>query len=101
MIVLEADSGFLQKIVGDSLFGGMVVDTRALLQRFLPLGYRVWTGDLVVEITDSLQPNSGALQASAEELDAAGKRRGCGLYVLHYGAPPSHMWHTGLGCLEH
>ena len=97
MIILGADSGFLRKIVGNST----AVDTRALLQLFLPLGYRVWTGDLANEITDALEPGSGRLQASAEELDAAGKRRGCGLYILHYGTPPESEWHTGLGCLEH
>lgn len=99
MIVLEADTGFLKKIVGAA--GRGAVDTLTLLQRFLPLGYRVWTGDLEEEITGSLQPGSGKAQASAEALDAAGKMRGCGLYVLHFGQPPGGEWHTGLGCLEH
>jgi hypothetical protein len=99
MIVLEAYSSFLKKIVGAA--GRGAVDTRTLLQRFLPLGYRVWTGDLEEEITGSLQPDTGEAQASAEALDEAGKKRGCGVYILHYGLPPQGEWHAGLGCLEH
>ena len=103
MIVLDAYTSFLQRIVGAAPATGGIgpVDTRALLQRFLPLGYRVWTGDLEEDITESLQPGSGAEQASAEALDAAGKKRGCSLYILHHGPPPMTEWHTEQGCLEH
>ena len=102
MIVLESFSEYLQKIVGAAeAADGAAVSTRTLLQRFLPLGYRAWTGDLLEEITDALLPESGAQQASAEELDDAGQKRGCSLYILHHGPPPLGEWHTGLGCLKH
>lgn len=101
LIVLEAFTPFMRALAGSVTQAGTPINTLTLLRQFLPLGYRVWTGDLKVDLTDGLHPDAPQ-PWTYEELDAAGKARGCGLYVLHFGQIPTEqdLWSVKKGCLE-
>lgn len=92
VIVLETFNKLLLPTAGeradDPLDGarGVKVSSAAMLLRFIPLGYRVWTGDMRAELTDRLRDALGAGEAErdrlGQELDAASVARECPLFVL-------------------
>jgi FkbM family methyltransferase len=92
VIVLETFNKLLRSNVGeradDPLDGAqqVKVSSATMLLRFIPLGYRVWTGDMREELTQRLR---GALALGEDEkdklgleLDAASVARECPLVVL-------------------
>ena len=60
VIVLETITGFVRSVAGeraaDPLDGAhsVRVSSATMLMRFIPLGYRVWTGDMAEELTPQL-----------------------------------------------
>ena len=62
------------------------IDTQALLQFFLPLGYSVWPCDLTRDLTHLVRPGSPDLKSGAELDKLAGDF--CNTWVLYHGAPP-------------
>ena len=102
LIVMEALTEFLLGVTTKFAEDGSEVNTLHLLQKYIPYGYTIWTGDLLHEITDNITPSSGAEQYTAEELDRQGMARACPVYVLHHGPRPTdpNLWSTMKGCHE-
>jgi FkbM family methyltransferase len=90
VIFIETSSKMASSTVGaradDPLDGSqsVKVTTVAMLMRFLPLGYRVWTGDMAEELTQSLKIAHTELDRDSLSgiLDEAAVKRGCQVYLL-------------------
>jgi FkbM family methyltransferase len=90
VILIETSSKMASSTTGaranDPLDGSqnVKVSSVAMLQRFLPLGYRVWTGDMAEELTHSLKIALSELDKDSlsDILDAGAAKRGCHVFYL-------------------